>query len=79
MLSLKLFTSYGYQWVSCAGPIALATITAPTGCSDIAAATSSTYVLKATDVGKNIAVKVTGVKGATTETRWSASRGAVIP
>ncbi|CAB4901503.1 MAG: hypothetical protein F2808_04900 [Actinobacteria bacterium] len=79
MLSLKLYTSYSYQWVSCSTAIAVATVTAPTGCSDIAAATSSTYVLKAAEVGKNIAVKVTGVKGATTESRWSASTGAVIP
>ena len=79
MLALKLYTSYTYQWVSCTTPIAAATATAPTLCTNIAGATSPTYVLKAADATKHIAVRVNAVSGSTNETRWSTSRGPVVP
>ena len=79
MLALKLYTQYTFQWVSCTSPVAAATLTAPTSCSDISGATSATYALKSADLGKNIAVKVTAVSGAKTENRWSSSRGPVAP
>jgi peptidoglycan hydrolase-like protein with peptidoglycan-binding domain len=79
MLALKLYTSYTYQWVSCTTPLATATATAPATCTSITAATSTSYVLKSSDLSKQIAVKVTGVRGTTTESRWSASLGPVVP
>ncbi len=79
MLALKLYTSYTYQWVSCTAPLSVATATAPTICTNITTATSAAYVLKSSDLAKHIAVKVTGVSGATTESRWSASLGPVAP
>ena len=79
MLALKLFTSYSSQWVSCTAPIAAATATAPTTCTDIVGATSTAYVLKSTDLTKHIAVRVTAVSGAKTEIRWSTTRGPVVP
>ena len=79
MLSLKLFTKYTYQWVSCTSPLTVATLTAPTLCTDISGGTSPTYVLKSADLGKHLAVKVTAISGAKTENRWSASRGLIVP
>jgi peptidoglycan hydrolase-like protein with peptidoglycan-binding domain len=79
MLALKLYTSYSYQWVSCTAPLAAATATAPTTCTNIVGATSTAYVLKSTDLTKHIAVKVTGVSGNKNESRWSVSSGPVVP
>ncbi len=79
MLTLKLYTTYSYQWVSCTAPIGVATATAPTTCSNIPDARSSVYVLKSSDLGKHIAVRVTGVSGTKNEARWSVSRGPVVP
>jgi peptidoglycan hydrolase-like protein with peptidoglycan-binding domain len=79
MLALKLYTSYTYQWVSCTGPIATPTETTPTLCTNIAGATSATYVPKTTDLTKHIAVRVNGVSGTVNETRWSATHGTVVP
>jgi hypothetical protein len=79
MLALKLFTTYSYQWVSCTAPIAAATATAPTMCTNIVGATSPSYVVKNTDLNKHIAVRVTGVSGTKNESRWSVSRGPVVP
>ena len=79
MLSLKLFTKYTYQWVSCTSPLTVATLTAPILCTDISGGTSPTYVLKSADLGKHLAVKVTAISGAKTENRWSASRGLIVP
>ena len=79
MLTLKLYTTYSYQWVSCTAPIGVATATAPTTCSNIPDAISSVYVLKSSDLGKHVAVRVTGVSGTKNESRWSVSRGPVVP
>jgi peptidoglycan hydrolase-like protein with peptidoglycan-binding domain len=79
MLALKLYTSYAYQWVSCTSPLATSTATASSVCTNITTATSAAYVLKSSDLTKHIAVKVTGVSGTTTESRWSASLGPVVP
>jgi peptidoglycan hydrolase-like protein with peptidoglycan-binding domain len=79
MLALKLYTGYTYQWVSCTAPLAVATASVPATCSNITTATSAAYVLKSSDLAKHIAVKVTGVRGATSESRWSVSLGPVIP
>ena len=79
MLTLKLYTTYSYQWVSCTAPIGVATAAAPTTCSNIPDAISSAYVLKSSDLGKHIAVRVTGVSGTKNESRWSVSRGPVVP
>ena len=79
MLSLKLFTSYSFQWVSCTAPLATATAAAPTTCTNIDGATSPSYVVKSTDLTKHIAVRVTGVSGTKNESRWSVSLGPVVP
>ena len=79
MLALKLYTSYTYQWASCTATLAVASASAPSVCTNITTATSAAYVLKSSDLTKHIAVKVTGVSGTTTESRWSASLGPVIP
>ncbi len=70
--------SYTYQWESC-------TTTTPTTCTAIAgatvttAATTSTYVVAATDVGKTIEVQVTaGNPGAPGAPATSAATAAVI-
>jgi peptidoglycan hydrolase-like protein with peptidoglycan-binding domain len=79
MLSLKLYTTYSYQWVSCTAPIGVATATVPTTCTNIPGARSSAYKLRGSDIGKHIAVRVTGVSGTKNESRWSVSRGPVVP
>ena len=79
MLALKLFTSYSTQWVSCTAPIAAATATAPTTCTNIDGATSTAYVLKSSDLTKHIAVRVTAVSGTKNEVRWSVTLGPVVP
>jgi hypothetical protein len=48
-------TSYARQWLRCD--------TAGANCTNISGATSTTYVLTATDVGKTIRVKVTATNG----------------
>jgi len=78
MLSLKLYTSYTYQWVSCTDTLAAASTVVPTACTNISGATSTTYVLKSADLTKYIAVRVNGVSGPVNETRWSTSLGPVV-
>lgn len=79
MLSLKLYTSYTYQWVSCTETISAATTAVPPSCTNIPGATSSTYVVKSADLTKHIAVRVNGVTGPVNETRWSPTRGPAVP
>jgi hypothetical protein len=64
-------TGYAYAWQDCTGQI--------TGCSAIGGATSSTYTLKASDVGKYVSVTVTASNSGGSTPVTSASVGPVLP
>ncbi len=64
-------TGYTYAWQDCTGQ--------GTGCSAIAGATSSTYTLQASDVGKYVSVTVTASNSGGSTPVTSASLGPVLP
>jgi hypothetical protein len=63
-------TSYARQWLRCD--------TAGANCTNISGATSTTYVLTATDVGKTIRVKVTATNGSGSANVNSAQTATVV-
>ena len=63
--------SYGYQWRRCEAD--------GNGCIDIGAATLPTYVLKSTEVGKRVQVRVTATNGFGSATERSWNSGVVAP
>jgi Big-like domain-containing protein len=64
-------TGYNYAWQDCTGQ--------GTGCSAIGGATSSTYTLDASDVGKYVSVTVTASNSGGSTPVTSASLGPVLP
>ena len=64
-------TGYTYAWQDCNGQ--------GTGCSAIGGATSSTYTLQASDVGKYVSVTVTASNSGGSTPVTSASLGPVLP
>jgi hypothetical protein len=63
-------TSYAYQWQDC-------TSTSSSSCSNISGATSSTYTLRSSDVGKTVDVVVAASNSAGSASRTSAQTGVV--
>ncbi|MFM6980334.1 MAG: hypothetical protein ACKOWE_02895, partial [Micrococcales bacterium] len=62
-----------YAWYSCTSTHASSSTTLATGCTLISGATSSTFTLTSTQVGKYIESAVTATNAGGTKTVWSAS------
>lgn len=66
-------------WYTCTTAVAAVASSAPAGCTAIAGATATTYVLAASDAGQFVSYAVTISNSGGTETRWTASTAAVAP
>ena len=66
-----------YQWMSCTQALGSISTSKPASCSDISGATSTSYTLTATDVGKYILIQITASNSAGTVIRVTASTAIV--
>ena len=69
--------AYEYQWYRCASRQNVASNTAPTGCSSIVGAFSSTYTVTAADIEKYLLVRATAKNGTEDVAKFSASTAIV--
>jgi hypothetical protein len=66
-----------YQWMRCTQALGSISSTKPASCSEIGGATSTTYTLTATDVGKYVLIQITASNSAGTVIRVTASTAVV--
>lgn len=68
-----------YAWYACTAAVMTVASTLPAGCTAIASSNATTYTLAAAEAATFVSFAVTIKNSGGTETRWTASTGAVAP
>jgi peptidoglycan hydrolase-like protein with peptidoglycan-binding domain len=72
-------TTYTYAWASCPATVPVASATAPSGCTTIPSASSSSFTPTAAEVGAFLVAQVTATNSAGTTAFWTPSTIAIAP